>query len=195
VALLFLNTSPSAYRENAFSQAAIQASKEKAAHVELKHFEWAKDRIIMGAERKSQFIDPKARLATAYHEVRLPISRERTKWLILTAPHREAMLLWLCIPMVPCHCIKLLVSRVDTLWVMSVAFSFPISRETSYLGFYHQTSMLPEDDRQSVSFKQYLAGIDVSMGGRVAEGLSMYNAPVSRRWDFSNVCVCVNSLW
>lgn len=27
------------------------------------------DRILMGAERKSQYIDQKAKLATAYHEV------------------------------------------------------------------------------------------------------------------------------
>ena len=38
--------------------------------------------------------------------------------------------------------------------------------------FFKKTSLLPEDDRHSVSFKQYLAGIDVSMGGRVAEELS-----------------------
>ncbi|CCM02099.1 uncharacterized protein FIBRA_04176 [Fibroporia radiculosa] len=33
------------------------------------------------------------------------------------------------------------------------------------------TSQLPEDDRYSVSLKEYLAMIDVCMGGRVAEGL------------------------
>jgi len=54
---------------NMVNLAAIQASKEHAKEVELKHFEWAKDRILMGAERKSQFIDQKNKLATAYHEV------------------------------------------------------------------------------------------------------------------------------
>lgn len=53
------------------SQAAIQASKEHATEVTLKHFEWAKDRILMGAEGKSRYIDPKNKLATAYHEVRV----------------------------------------------------------------------------------------------------------------------------
>jgi ATP-dependent metalloprotease len=52
-----------------FSQAAIQASKEGAREITLKHFEWAKDRIIMGAERKSHYIDDKVKLMTAYHEV------------------------------------------------------------------------------------------------------------------------------
>ncbi|KAF9500872.1 ATP-dependent metallopeptidase Hfl [Pleurotus eryngii] len=54
--------------QNMVNQAAIQASKERATEVTLKHFEWAKDRIVMGAERKSQYIDPKAKLATAFHE-------------------------------------------------------------------------------------------------------------------------------
>lgn len=38
----------------------------------------------------------------------------------------------------------------------------------------YQTSLLPENDRTSVSLKEYLAGIDVSMGGRVAEELSEF---------------------
>jgi ATP-dependent metalloprotease len=37
-----------------------------------------------------------------------------------------------------------------------------------------QTSQLPENDRHSVSLKEYLAEIDVCMGGRVAEELSTY---------------------
>jgi ATP-dependent Zn protease len=51
------------------SQAAIQASKQGCREVMLTHFEWAKDRIIMGSERKSAFIDEKNKLMTAYHEV------------------------------------------------------------------------------------------------------------------------------
>jgi len=54
--------------QNMVNQAAIQASKERASEVTLKHFEWAKDRILMGAERKSHYIDHDAKLATAYHE-------------------------------------------------------------------------------------------------------------------------------
>jgi len=37
---------------------------------------------------------------------------------------------------------------------------------------YFQTSQLPLDDRTSISYKEYLAEIDVCMGGRVAEELS-----------------------
>jgi len=36
----------------------------------------------------------------------------------------------------------------------------------------YQTSQLPENDRVSVTLKEYLATIDVCMGGRVAEHLS-----------------------
>ncbi|KAG5342745.1 hypothetical protein C0989_008694 [Termitomyces sp. Mn162] len=54
--------------QNMVNQAAIQASKERAPGVALKHLEWAKDRILMGAERKSQYIEHDDKLATAYHE-------------------------------------------------------------------------------------------------------------------------------
>ncbi|TRM58661.1 P-loop containing nucleoside triphosphate hydrolase protein [Schizophyllum amplum] len=54
--------------QNMVNIAAIHAAKERAKDVNLNHFEWAIDRIIMGAERKSAFIEPKQKLATAYHE-------------------------------------------------------------------------------------------------------------------------------
>ncbi|KAG8696785.1 hypothetical protein FRC08_006942 [Ceratobasidium sp. 394] len=50
------------------NQAAIQASREGHKSVGLKEFEWAKDKILMGAERKSSYITPKDKLMTAYHE-------------------------------------------------------------------------------------------------------------------------------
>ncbi|KAF8559573.1 ATP-dependent metallopeptidase Hfl [Imleria badia] len=54
--------------QNMVNLAAIQAAKEGFKEVTLKHFEWAKDRIVMGAERKSAYIDDKNKLLTAYHE-------------------------------------------------------------------------------------------------------------------------------
>lgn len=50
------------------SMAAVQASREGASTVNIKHFEWAKDRIVMGAERKSAFISDHVKKMTAYHE-------------------------------------------------------------------------------------------------------------------------------
>ena len=38
-----------------------------------------------------------------------------------------------------------------------------------------QTAQLPQDDRISISKKEYLADIDVCMGGRVAEELSLFS--------------------
>ncbi|KAF8894613.1 ATP-dependent peptidase [Infundibulicybe gibba] len=115
--------------QNMVNQAAIQASKEKANEVTLKHFEWAKDRILMGAERKSQYIDQKAKLATAYHE----------------GGH------------------ALVALYTDGAMPLHKVTCVPRGHALGY------TSLLPEGDRTSVSLKEYLAGIDVSMGGRVAE--------------------------
>lgn len=117
--------------QNMVNLAAIQASKEKASYVSLKHFEWAKDRILMGAEHKSRYIDHDSKLATAYHE----------GGHALVALYTDGAM--------PLHKVTC-VARGHA------------------LGY---TSLLPEDDRYSISLKQYLAGIDVSMGGRVAEEL------------------------
>ncbi|KAG6890698.1 hypothetical protein C0995_005071 [Termitomyces sp. Mi166 len=117
--------------QNMVNQAAIQASKERASEVMLKHFEWAKDRIIMGAERKSQYIEHDAKLATAYHE----------GGHALVALYTDG-----AIPLHKVTCV-------------------PRGHALGY------TSLLPKDDRLSISLKEYRADIDVSMGGRVAEQL------------------------
>ncbi|KAK1923181.1 ATP-dependent peptidase [Papiliotrema laurentii] len=54
--------------QNLVNQAAVKASREGSTSVKLKHFEWAKDRILMGAERKSHFVTEESKKATAYHE-------------------------------------------------------------------------------------------------------------------------------
>lgn len=54
--------------ENIVNLAAIHASKLKASAVAQMHFEWAKDKVIMGSEKKSMVISPKEKEMTAYHE-------------------------------------------------------------------------------------------------------------------------------
>lgn len=54
--------------ENIVNQAAVHASKNKAKSVGKKDFDWAKDKVIMGAERKSMVISAKEKEMTAYHE-------------------------------------------------------------------------------------------------------------------------------
>jgi len=109
--------------------AAIQASKEGAKEVMLKHFEWAKDRILMGAERKTHYIKPEDKKCTAYHE----------GGHALVALYTEGAM--------PLHKVTC-VTRGHALGL---------------------TQFLPEDDKVSMSKKEYQASIDVSMGGRVAE--------------------------
>ena len=54
--------------ENLVNQAAVRASRLKLKKVGPLEFDWAKDRIIMGAENRSRVIKPKDKLCTAYHE-------------------------------------------------------------------------------------------------------------------------------
>jgi ATP-dependent metalloprotease len=54
--------------ESIVNQAAVHASKRKATKVTLEDMVWAKDKIMMGAERKSAVIQQKDKIMTAYHE-------------------------------------------------------------------------------------------------------------------------------
>ncbi|PSN73766.1 intermembrane space AAA protease-like protein IAP-1 [Corynespora cassiicola Philippines] len=54
--------------ENLANSAAIQASKLQAKQVTVSHLEWAKDKIMMGSERKTRVVPLKDKLQTAYHE-------------------------------------------------------------------------------------------------------------------------------
>jgi len=54
--------------ENLVNQAAVRASRLKATSVGIEHFEWAKDKIVMGAERRSAIIPEEEKKMTAYHE-------------------------------------------------------------------------------------------------------------------------------
>ena len=54
--------------ENLVNQAAVRASRNKAAKVNMLDFEWAKDKIMMGAERRSAVIQEEDKIKTAYHE-------------------------------------------------------------------------------------------------------------------------------
>jgi ATP-dependent metalloprotease len=54
--------------ENIVNQAAVHASRAKAQVVSMFDFEWAKDKVMMGAERRSMVITPQEKEMTAYHE-------------------------------------------------------------------------------------------------------------------------------
>ncbi|KAJ1728729.1 i-AAA protease yme1, partial [Coemansia biformis] len=117
--------------QNLLNLAAIEASKQRARKVTNKHLEFAKDRVIMGSERKSAVITPENKLATAYHE------------------------------------------GGHTLAAMYTPGAMPLHKVTVMprghaLGI---TVQLPETDRESVNRQEYMAEIDVCMGGRAAEEL------------------------
>ncbi|KAF2770491.1 ATP-dependent metallopeptidase Hfl [Teratosphaeria nubilosa] len=54
--------------ENLVNQAAVHASKNKQEKVMEEDLVWAKDKILMGAERRSAVIQQKDKIMTAYHE-------------------------------------------------------------------------------------------------------------------------------
>ncbi|KAL8855100.1 MAG: hypothetical protein Q9221_000006 [Calogaya cf. arnoldii] len=54
--------------ENLINQAAVRASKNHQPKVTMLDFEWAKDKIMMGSERRSMVVQEKDKLMTAYHE-------------------------------------------------------------------------------------------------------------------------------
>ncbi|KAI4131483.1 MAG: hypothetical protein LQ347_002972, partial [Umbilicaria vellea] len=54
--------------ENLVNQAAVRASRKQAKKVGMLDFDWAKDKILMGAERRSAVIQEKDKIMTAYHE-------------------------------------------------------------------------------------------------------------------------------
>ncbi len=53
---------------NLINEAALFAAKEGVKHVSMKHFEKAKDKVIMGVERRSLVMPEEERKNTAYHE-------------------------------------------------------------------------------------------------------------------------------
>lgn len=54
--------------QNLVNQAAIYASSHKAKLVNANHLEWAKDKILLGGERKSMVMTEETRRNTAFHE-------------------------------------------------------------------------------------------------------------------------------
>ena len=54
--------------ENLVNEAALLAARLNKASVELKDFEFAKDKVLMGVERKSMVLTDQEKRTTAYHE-------------------------------------------------------------------------------------------------------------------------------
>lgn len=117
--------------ENLVNQAAIRAGRDKKAKVYAVDLDWAKDKIMMGAEARSRVIQEKDKILTAYHE----------------AGHA-------------------LVSHFSEL--ATPLYKITIVPRGMALGITH---FLPEMDMVSRNYGEYLAEIDVAMGGKAAEAL------------------------
>ncbi|KAL8679744.1 MAG: hypothetical protein Q9186_004016 [Xanthomendoza sp. 1 TL-2023] len=117
--------------ENLINQAAVHASKNQQLKVTMLDFEWAKDKILMGSERRSMVVQEKDKLMTAYHEGGHALVGLKTK-------------------------------GATPLYKVTIMPRGPA------LGITH---FLEEMDKVSKSKAEYLAEIDVCMGGKVAEEL------------------------
>ena len=53
---------------NLVNEAALFAARESSSTVNMKHFEEARDKLLLGVARKSRVISPEDKLMTAYHE-------------------------------------------------------------------------------------------------------------------------------
>jgi cell division protease FtsH len=53
---------------NVVNEAAILAARFDKGHVEMTDFDYARDKVLMGAEKKSLVLSEKSKLSTAYHE-------------------------------------------------------------------------------------------------------------------------------
>ncbi|KAJ2955847.1 hypothetical protein NQZ79_g8225 [Umbelopsis isabellina] len=114
---------------NLVNQAAIQASREGVREVGQKQLEFAKDKILMGAERRSAVITDESKKLTAYHE------------------GGHALVAYYTPGAMPLH-------------------KATIMPRGAALGM---TVQLPEMDKDSFTRKEFLAQLDVCLGGRVAE--------------------------
>ena len=126
--------------ESIVNQAAIHASKNKSKSVTKVDFDWAKDKVIMGAERRSMVISPKEKELTAYHEA----GHALVSYFSPSAPNK--------------------------------LYKVTVLPRGGSLG---HTSMLPEMDKYSYSVKDFLAMIDVSLGGKLAEEIAYGNELVT----------------
>jgi cell division protease FtsH len=54
--------------ENLMNESALTAAREDAKEISMNHIEVAKDKVLMGAERKSMIMSEKSKRVTAYHE-------------------------------------------------------------------------------------------------------------------------------
>ncbi len=59
---------PGADLENLVNEAALLAARNNKERVGMPDFELAKDKVMMGAERKSMIMSQEERRNTAYHE-------------------------------------------------------------------------------------------------------------------------------
>jgi ATP-dependent metalloprotease len=129
----------------------FRAAIDGADVVTMKHLEHARDKVLMGPERKSRLPDEEANRITAYHEGGHAIVAYYTKvgTLKLCLENFEQFLSFLLQESHPLHKVTIMPRG-------------PSLGHTAYI---------PEKERYHVTKEQLLAMMDTMMGGRAAEEL------------------------
>ena len=146
---------------NLMNQAALKASIDGLDNITMQIFEWAKDKIIMGAERKSAVITPETAKCTAYHEaghalVGVLTDGARTIHKATIMPRGQALGMVTTLPEGDETSMSLK-QMIGEFRAVAFAYVFLLSANTE-----HVASILLTNDA---------AMMDVCMGGRVAEEL------------------------
>jgi ATP-dependent metalloprotease len=144
---------------NLVNQAAIQASREGVREVGQKQLEFAKDKILMGAERRSAVITDDSKRLTAYHEGGHALVAYYTPGAM---PLHKATIM----PRGAALGMTVQLPEMD-----KVQYSPATYLLTSCLHSIDQHVLINQCHHSQDSFtrKEFLAQLDVCLGGRVAE--------------------------
>ena len=112
--------------ENLVNQAAIHASRDRKQKVGPLDFDWAKDKIMMGAEARSRFIQDKDKLLTAYHEAGHALVAITPDLLLLSTRLPSSLVAWLWVS--PTSCPRWTPSRGTTLSTCPTLMSLWVAR-------------------------------------------------------------------
>ncbi|KAL8953906.1 MAG: hypothetical protein Q9222_000280 [Ikaeria aurantiellina] len=142
--------------ENLINQAAVYASRNQQQKVTMLDFEWAKDKIMMGAERRSMVVQEKDKMVTAIHEGGHALVALKTKgatplYKVTIMPRGPALGVTHFLPEVD----KVSMSKAEMLASIDVSMGGRVAEEIIY-GADNVTSGASSDIRSATSMAYHM---------------------------------------